>query len=427
MSLQLLVVYGIADFFLVLCMMLFTKRRYSWWVTGVVMTAVYLMLLFLEVFRYEMFCRGYGLRFTMLIGIVFCLWGGFIVSGYRDGRAMFTGFMSGSYAMFGDVAAKILLFMEVPLAVTVVVEVVIHTLLLVLLLHFLLPPYRRLQSISRIEWGMLSILLLMFFIAFYLLYACLKRPDAILFYHLVPLAYLLTIYLLVVLAFQLLGRLNEREVEDREQKILQAGMGALKREVDELHRAERRIAEYNHDSRHFARMLGGMMAEKDYQGVEKTLAEMQSMSVVTSVKHYCANIPLNGMAAYYIRMAEEEKICVATELEKLPEDLGANSWELAMVIGNLLENAIQATAEVEPPEGRQLHIRGRRTGGQVMFEIRNTYAGTIEFDRQSHLPVSGKGSGHGLGMRSVAGFVEKWKGTLDCGVENGWFYVRMLI
>ncbi len=225
----------------------------------------------------------------------------------------------------------------------------------------------------------------------------------------------------------MLGRMNLKEVEEREQKVLSACMGALKMEVSELRRAERRIVEYNHDSRHFVRMLRGMMAEKDYQGVEQALAEMREMPEMTNRNRYCKNVPLNGVAAYYVHIAEEEQIRMTIGLETLPEDLGENDWELATVLGNILENAVWAVKMVEAPERRRLHIRGYQRGDQTMFEIRNIFSDTAEFDGNVDFLTGESGSGRGLGMRSMIGFVNQWNGTLDCGVDGEWFYVRILI
>lgn len=427
MSLQLLIVYAISDFFLLLCMMIFTKRRYGWRFTSVLMVLTYLLALSLETWRYRMSQAGYTFRFTMLLGIVIAMAVELAVSEYRDSRAIFTVLMSGIFIMFGDMAAKVFLSEGMSLAPTILIETAIHVILLSLLVFFMLPSYRKLQTVYRREWSLLSIILLMFYIGMYLLYDCLKHPGATIVHYLIPMAYLMTVYLMVILVFQMLGRLNTREMEEREKQILQASMDALKIEVGERHRAERLISEYNHDSRRFVSTLQDLMEKKDYEGVERTLAEMQSMPQVTSVRHYCRNIPLNGVVSYYVRMAEKSQIQVSVDLETLPMDLGESEWELATVFGNILDNAVQASSKAEPPERKQIRIRGHENGGQILYEIYNTYTDEIVFDRQPHLPVSHKGEGHGFGMRSVAGFVEKWEGTLDCGVRDEWFYVRILI
>lgn len=393
MSLQLLVVYGIFYFFLAVFM--------------------------LEFFRYRLAGMGYTWRFTMVIAVFVGLCGGLTVSQYRDGRAVFTAFLGGSYIMLGDMTAKILLSVDVVPAVVFVTEVICHVTLLFLLVRYLLPSYRDLQQVYRVEWGRFAMVLIMFYGSVYLLFDCLKRPDATVVHYMMPLAYLFTIYLLIVLMFQMLRRLKMKELENREQKVLEACMEALKMEVGYLRQAERQVAEYNHDSRHFVRMLRGMMAEKDYQGVDQTLAEMRDMPDMTNRNRYCRNIPLNGVVTHYARLAKSQQIQMTVELETLPEDLGGNGWEIAMVLGNILENAVRV--------GRRLYIGGRQNKNHMLFEVRSVFSETVKLDDAVKLSFLDSKEGRGLGMRSLAGLVQQWNGTLDCGVDGECFYVKILI
>lgn len=329
--------------------------------------------------------------------------------------------------MCGDMMAKILLSVNAVTAVVFAAEIVCHVLLLFLLIRFLLPSYRKLQQIYRAEWGQITIVLVMFYCGVYLLFDCLKRPDVTVLHYMMPLAYLFTIYLLIILMFQMLGRLKQKELEDRDQNVLGVCMEALKMEVDQMRRAERRIAEYNHDSRHFVRMLSGMMAERDYEGVERTLAEMLDMPDMVQINRYCRNIPLNGVITHYVRLAESQQIQMTVDLDSLPDDLGGNDWEIATVFGNILENAVCASKMLEMPDHRRLHVGGRRDGKQTLFEIRNIFQEEVRYPHAAKLPVLGERDGRGLGMRSLAGLVGQWNGTLEYGVEDEWFYVRLRI
>ena len=154
---------------------------------------------------------------------------------------------------------------------------------------------------------------------------------------------------------------------------------------------------------------------------------MQEMPKAASTRHYCGNVPLNGVISYYVGLAERKMIRTEVKLGELPETLSGNEWEFATVIGNLLDNAVQAAAEVQPPEDRLVCIFGRQVGGQTLFEIRNTFSGSVAFDKRTRLPISSRGEGHGLGMQSVAEVVGRWNGTLDCGADGKWFFVRVLI
>ncbi|MCI8512360.1 MAG: ATP-binding protein [Lachnospiraceae bacterium] len=60
-----------------------------------------------------------------------------------------------------------------------------------------------------------------------------------------------------------------------------------------------------------------------------------------------------------------------------------------------------------------------------MFEIANTYEGTIEFTRGG-LPVSNR-DGHGIGMHSIMAFAEKHNAVCCFRAEGGWFKVQIAL
>ena len=62
-----------------------------------------------------------------------------------------------------------------------------------------------------------------------------------------------------------------------------------------------------------------------------------------------------------------------------------------------------------------------------MLEIRNVFSEEDRYLRGAKPPVLGDREGRGLGIRSLAGLVGQWKGTLEYGVEDEWFYVRIRI
>lgn len=418
--------YGISDLFLVICVYIFTKRRYSKWSTVVVLAGIYLWIVFLVYLRVWLQYHGYVQRYTMLIEAAGGILVMYIMAEYRDSRSLFSVLLAGAYGMFGHMIWKIFMAMEVSLPVALAVEIVIQSAFLFVLVRFLLPSYRRLQDVYRSEWKDFCLVIVMTYACMYLLFACLKRPGVTVFHNAVALVYLMTVYLLLIMAFRLFDRILQEEQEIHNRHILNASMAVLKREIGEIHRVEKQIAAYNHDNRHFIRMIGGMMAEEDYEGVDRALKQMQCMPVMPNTIKYCDNMPLNGVLSYYARIARERRIPINVEME-LPEKIGGYEWELAVVLGNLLDSAIQSCVEVEPYTARSIFVKGRRDNGQCMMEIRNTFSGSILFDDITHLPVTKKGEVHGLGMHSVADFVSEHNGVLDCGIENNWYYVKILL
>lgn len=101
-----------------------------------------------------------------------------------------------------------------------------------------------------------------------------------------------------------------------------------------------------------------------------------------------------------------------------------DSLELAMVISNLLENAIQACEVLA--DGRERTIRfACRHVGRLVLEVSNPCDASVILDEYGH-PLAQE-SGHGVGMKSVPAFARGYDGEVLYQIMDGIFRVRILI
>ena len=103
--------------------------------------------------------------------------------------------------------------------------------------------------------------------------------------------------------------------------------------------------------------------------------------------------------------------------------------DLYSLLGNAIENAIDAVRAINDPEKRAIGLVIRRTpvGGAVAVNIENYFEGDLEFE--NGLPKTTKGSSlvHGYGMRSMRALVEGYGGTLVARTEGEVFHLNVLI
>ncbi len=153
---------------------------------------------------------------------------------------------------------------------------------------------------------------------------------------------------------------------------------------------------------------------------------MDSLTVMRRPERYCDNPAVNGVLSSYMTEAGLQKIPVTIQAD-IPVKLRVPDWELAVVIGNLLDNAIRACGELPESKPRHVSITSKQNGGQILIEIRNSCRQDVVFHAETGLPVSNRGKDHGIGMQSVAYFMEKYSGIFDCGMDGGEFFARILI
>ena len=98
----------------------------------------------------------------------------------------------------------------------------------------------------------------------------------------------------------------------------------------------------------------------------------------------------------------------------MPAKITTNESDLAVLVSNLLENAI--TASKKNSSAREISLIMRNIGGQNALEISNRYDFPIKIG-ENGLPYTTK-IGHGLGMSSLEIFAKKYNAFVDFSHEN---------
>ena len=129
---------------------------------------------------------------------------------------------------------------------------------------------------------------------------------------------------------------------------------------------------------------------------------------------------LNGK----INIAAQNKIAVNAKA-KIPEDTPVSDVDLCVIIGNLLDNAVEENKKL-PEENRFLRIYIGQKNTQLYLAFTNA-AGKKQQRQQGGLFPSSKGTEHGFGLGRVESIVKKYGGQFFADSEDGGFTAEILI
>ena len=124
------------------------------------------------------------------------------------------------------------------------------------------------------------------------------------------------------------------------------------------------------------------------------------------------NSKLSIAAAKHIQVKAEARI---------PVSLTVSELDLCIVIGNLLDNAIDACSAL-PEEERLIRLYMEMKGNYLYLALTNTATGQKKSDFRTT-----KGSGHGYGLSRVDAIVQKYGGYLTRASEEGAFSTEVLL
>lgn len=159
------------------------------------------------------------------------------------------------------------------------------------------------------------------------------------------------------------------------------------------------------------------------------------------IRLYCKNTVVNAVLAHYADICMQNEIPLevkavlpasiynASASVSGPEYEKLNNYDLCVVAGNLLENAIEASLGL-PQEKRRIEMNIDHNQDRVLIAVKNAFSGSIS-SIQDGLPVSNKKgrSGHaqGLGLKSVKALCESFNGIFMWSWDNNVFSASALI
>ena len=215
----------------------------------------------------------------------------------------------------------------------------------------------------------------------------------------------------------------KNEMEARHNAQMSAlQLSALQSRMEAVKAAENAIRTERHDLRHRLQAVAELVLRGDKDAALDFLDAAQKRLDDQKEIRWCRPPVLDAVFSSYFDQAQNQGISVEAKIS-LPDTLGVNEGELAIVLANALENAIHANLDL-PPEQRKIRCKMVGTPG-VMLEISNPCAAAVTFDSNG-LPVAQR-EGHGLGVQSISAFCRKTGAVCQFSLTGGWFQLRLTL
>ena len=158
--------------------------------------------------------------------------------------------------------------------------------------------------------------------------------------------------------------------------------------------------------------LARLIGEDRIEEARRLIARQDEKLSAASLTPYTNYPIINAALSIYLRRAEEAGLQVSQKVN-LPADMGTDENELAVLLSNLLENALLAARKA----GGRLALVLQHSGSQCVLELTNTAPLPLELG-QDGLPRTSR-RGHGLGMLSLRNFLSKYEGYADFSQARG--------
>lgn len=230
----------------------------------------------------------------------------------------------------------------------------------------------------------------------------------------------LTAIMMLSIAFDQYTALMEIENDQNLEAFQRKLIGNQYEEVKEIYMNMRG---WRHDYHNHIQTMKAFLSMNKLQELDKYFNQLQDDldSVDTLVKS--GNVMMDAILNSKITIMQRYDIKVYFKVI-LPEKLAITDVDLCVIVGNLLENAIEA-CEAIPVNERFIRIYSEIHGSQFYLSIQNSAKQEIDFNQKNY--ISSKRGEHGFGMKRVQILVDKYDGYLNLQNEPGIFASEVTI
>ncbi len=195
-------------------------------------------------------------------------------------------------------------------------------------------------------------------------------------------------------------------------------------QYDQLLRHMEQIRTARHDLRHHWEALRAYLDAGDLDGLRSYLDAYGKKLPTNTQQLFCKNFAVNAVLNYYAEASHLEQTEFTARVE-LPEVPPVSEPELCALLGNLLENALDACRDITGDASRFIRVGGYADGNHVVITVDNACA-RVPAEENGRL-LSSKHSGFGIGTSSVRSAAERTGGAAEFSCRDGMFCASVLL
>ena len=230
--------------------------------------------------------------------------------------------------------------------------------------------------------------------------------------------YMWTILAVVLMMSVLVFNINRQyEVEKELARLKSEQAELLERDYTAVNRAYQVNAKLFHDLHNHIGVLRQFLTHEKYGEAVRYLDELQApvrnLTATVWTGDETADYLINSKAA----AAEADGIQFQAQVE-FPRRTNIRSVDLCAILGNLLDNAIEAARQVPDPSGRTVALTIRRIHQMLVIKVENSFSSVPVQENGELKTTKTEGGLHGWGLKSAQTAAEKYDGMVQAGVSG---------
>ena len=217
----------------------------------------------------------------------------------------------------------------------------------------------------------------------------------------------------VVYSYQ---EIKRQEEEAMQNALVSKQMEELSVHVHSMENVYSDIRGIRHDVNNHIMILGNLLEQSENDKAIEYLNEWQDGFPNLKISAKTGNPVTDIVISEKMREAEDVGVEFISHFH-YPENAKVESIDIGIILSNALSNAIRAASI---SDNSKIELSAWMNNNAYLIQVKNTYAGKLVYDSQTHLPMTTKSDTkrHGFGILNMRRITEKYYGTIKLEQDN---------
>lgn len=226
-----------------------------------------------------------------------------------------------------------------------------------------------------------------------------------------------------ILTFFLYDEISSLLVNQMEQRLAQEQSRFYERQVQMMEMSLESTRMLRHDLKNKISPLYALAQAGQSEELLAQLSELASSCDVDQEYVNSGNNIIDSIINFKLNSSKNLNITVSFDI-LIPEKLPLMTFDIAVILGNLLDNAIEAVANTDE---RWIDIKLKYTKGRLIIEINNSYDGKLKKVDGRFISRKTDKKNHGIGLKSVEAALKNYDGVMQISHDPVKFTVKVLL
>lgn len=178
-----------------------------------------------------------------------------------------------------------------------------------------------------------------------------------------------------------------------------------------------------HDMKNHIIALSALSRNKEWKKIDDYLKSMESIAL-DAVGDLTGNKVVDALLYQKRKQAQEDNIKWECDVQ-VPKERRINEFDLCVLFGNILDNALNACGRMQRGECRFISIQAKTVKKCFLIEVKNSMDSTEKY--ADGFTDKEDSQEHGIGLLNVRDVVTKYNGGVNTEAKEGIFAISILM